>query len=102
MIDLVKQYASKRLELLKMEATEKSSLGAGTLTFLILASISGLFFLILFNIGIGLWIGSLLGNYGYGVLIVAGFYLLLLALVLAFRKSITNKVANKIIALINA
>ena len=101
MLDIVKEYAEKRLDLLKMEATEKSSLGAGTATFLLLASVAGLFFIILFNIGLGLWIGSLLGNYGYGVLIMSGFYLLVLLVIFMARKSITNTVANKIVKAIN-
>lgn len=101
MIDIVKDYAAKRLDLLKLEATEKSSVGAGTLTFIIIASVAALFFIILLNIGIGLWIGGMLGNYGYGVMIMAGLYLLLLIIVFLMRKYITNSVANKIIKFIN-
>lgn len=101
MIDIVKQYASKRLDLLKMEATEKSSVGAGTATFVILASIAALFFVFLLNIGLGLWIGSLLGNYAYGILIMAGVYLLILVIIVLARKSITNNIANRIIKAIN-
>lgn len=101
MIDIVKDYASKRIDLLKLQAAEKSSLGAGTATFIILAAIAALFFIFLLNIGLGLWIGSLLGNYAYGVLIMAGFYLLILIVVIMARKSITNNVANRIIKAIN-
>ena len=56
MLDLIKEYAEKRLDLLKMEATEKSSVTAGTITFLAIAAVAGIFFLILFNIGLGLLI----------------------------------------------
>ncbi|SNV35491.1 Protein of uncharacterised function (DUF1469) [Chryseobacterium taklimakanense] len=101
MIDIVKDYASKRIDLLKLQATEKSSVGAGTATFIVLAAIAALFFIFLLNIGLGLWIGSLLGNYAYGVLIMAGFYLLILIVVILARKSITNNVANRIIKAIN-
>lgn len=101
MIDIVKDYASKRIDLLKLQATEKSSVGAGTATFIVLAAIAALFFIFLLNIGLGLWIGSLLGNYAYGVLIMAGFYLLVLIVVILARKSITNNVANRIIKAIN-
>ncbi|UOE39827.1 phage holin family protein [Chryseobacterium suipulveris] len=101
MLDFVKDYASKRLDLLKMEATEKSSLTAGTVTFLAIASIAGIFFIILLNIGLGLLIGSYLGNYAYGLLIMAGFYLLILVIVFLARNSIKNGVANKIIKMLN-
>ena len=102
MLDLVKEYAAKRLDLLKMEATEKSSVTAGTFTFLAIAAVAGLFFLVLFNIGLGLLIGSYLGNYAYGLLLMAGFYLLILLIVFLTRNSIKNAVANKIIQSLNS
>ena len=101
MIDIVKEYASKRLDLLKMEATEKSSVGAGTAIFIVLASIAFLFFIFLLNIGLGLLIGAYLDNYAYGVLIMAGVYMVILIIVILARKSITNNVANRIIKAIN-
>lgn len=97
MIDTLKDYAEKRLELLKLQATEKSSLGAGNLVFIVLVSITLLFFIVLLNIGLGLWIGSLLGNYAYGLLIMAGFYLLLTLILFALRKAVLNSVAGSII-----
>lgn len=100
MIDTLKDYAEKRLQLLKLEATEKSSLGAGNLVLIVLISISLLFFIALVNIGVGLWIGSLLGNYAYGILIMAGFYLLVVILLLLFRKTVLNLVAGSIIKFI--
>lgn len=101
MLDLLKEYASKRMDLLKMEATEKSSLTAGTITYLAIAAVAALFFIILLNIGLGLLIGFYLGNYAYGLLIMAGFYLLILIIVLLARNSIKNGIANKIIKAIN-
>lgn len=102
MVEIVKEFASKKLDLLKMEVTEKSSVTAGLITFITLAAIAALFFIILFNIGLGLLIGYWLGNYAYGILIMAGFYLLILAILFITRKSIQNKVADKIIKLINS
>ncbi len=101
MIDILKQYAAKRADLLKMEATEKTSVSLGTATFILLAVFVATFFIILLNIGLGLWIGYLLGNYAYGVLIMAGVYLLIFIILFMLRKSITNSVANKVIKLLN-
>ncbi|WP_027377235.1 phage holin family protein [Kaistella palustris] len=97
MLDLIKEYAYKRVDLLKLEATEKSVSLAGTLTYLVLALFFAVFFLILFLVGIGLLIGSYIGNYGWGVLIVAGFCLLMIALTFALRKKIKNMMATKIL-----
>lgn len=102
MLDLVKEYAAKRLDLLKMEATEKSSVTAGTFTFLAIVAVAAVFFLILLNIGLGLLIGSYLGNYAYGLLIMAGIYLLIIIIVFLARNSIKNAVANKIIHSLNS
>ncbi len=102
MIDILKQYAAKRADLLKMEATEKTSVSLGTATFILLAVFVATFFIILLNIGLGLWIGYLLGNYAYGVLIMAGVYLLIFIILFMLRKSITNSVANKVIKLLNS
>lgn len=97
MLNLVKDYAGKRLELLKMEATEKSSVVAGTTTYLVLIAVLALFFIILLNIGLGFLIGTWVDNYGLGFLILAGFYLLLILVIFLTRKAIKDKVANKII-----
>lgn len=102
MLDLVKDYAGKRLDLLKMEATEKSSVTAGTLTYLSVALVAALFFIALLNVGLAFLIGHYLGNYGYGFLIMAGFYLLILLIVLLLRKTIKNSIANMIIKALNS
>ncbi len=102
MVDIIKDFASKKLDLLKMEVTEKSSVTAGTVTYLVLTAIAVLFFIILFNIGLGLLIGSWLGNYAYGILIMAAFYLLIIIIIFVTRNSIKNAVADKIIKLINS
>ncbi|WP_417431848.1 phage holin family protein [Halpernia sp.] len=97
MFDLLKEYAYKRADLLKMEIQEKTVTLIGMFTFLILAFLSALFFIILFLFGLGFLIGSYLNNYGYGLLIVAGFYLLVLIVLYIKRNSIKNRVANKIL-----
>lgn len=101
MINLLKDYAGKRLELLKLEATEKTALTAGTTVVIVLMAIFGLFFFLFFNIGLGLLIGHYMGNYGWGVLIVAGFYLLLTLIALFMKKTISNMVVNTILKSLN-
>ena len=101
MVDIIKEFASKKIDLLKMEATEKSSVTVGTLTYLLIAAVAALFFIILFNIGLGLLIGSWLGNYAYGILIMAGLYLLIIVITFFARNSIKKKGADKIINFLN-
>lgn len=101
MMELVKEYAAKKLDLLKMDATERGVVAAGTLTNIILMTVFGVFFLIILNIGISFLIGQYLNNIAYGFLIVAGFYLILFGLVLAFGKKIKDMIANKILKSLN-
>lgn len=101
MLDLIKNYASKRVELLKMEAVEKSSVVSGTVAFIAILAFLFIFFFLLLNIGLGLLIGHYLDNYGYGVLIMAGFYLVLMLVMFAAKKSLKMAVADRIIKTLN-
>lgn len=97
MLELIKEYASKRVDLLKLEATEKSVTFLGTVIIIVLALFAVLIFVLLFLLGIGFLIGSYLNNNGYGFLIVSGLFLLILIILISQRKSIKNKIANKIL-----
>ncbi|WP_370896193.1 phage holin family protein [Chryseobacterium gossypii] len=101
MIETLKEYVSKRIDLLKIEATEKSSLSAGLVTYFVILLVAFGFFIILFNFGIAFLIGKALDNTAYGFLIVAGFYLLMIALVVTFKKKIVNSVADQVIKFLN-
>lgn len=101
MLEVIKNYAFKRIDLLKMEVAEKSVVTAGIITFAVLAGIAGIFFVLLLNIGLGLLIGSYLGNYAYGILIMAGLYLLILVIIFLSKNAIKNKVANSILKSLN-
>lgn len=100
MLELLKQYAGKRIDLLKLEATEKSVSVAGIAAVASITALFGLFFLILLLVGLGLVLGRYLDNYGLGVLIMAAFCLLLIVLVFLLRKTIKDKVANSILKML--
>lgn len=101
MIETIKEYASKRIDLLKLEATEKSSLSAGIITFFVIMIIAFGFFIILFNFGVAFLIGEALNNSAYGFLIVAGFYFLIMIIIYSVRKKIIHSVADNVINFLN-
>lgn len=101
MIETIKEYATKRIDLLKIEATEKSSLSAGIITYLVVLVIAFAFFIILFNFGIAFLIGRALNDTSYGFLIVAAFYFLIMILIIGFKNRIVNSVADKVIKFLN-
>jgi len=101
MIETIKEYASKRIDLLKIEATEKSSISAGVIAYLVVLLVAFGFFIILFNFGLAFLLGKALNNTSYGFLIVAAFYFVIILIVFTFKKRIVNMVANKVIEFLN-
>ena len=69
-------YLETRIDLIKLKAIDKSSSFLSTLVTMIVLGTVGLIFIILLNIGLALYIGSLVGNAYCGFFIVAGFYLI--------------------------
>jgi hypothetical protein len=95
----VENYVENRLLLLKLQAVEKiSKLSSAMFSALLIAVIG--FFIILFLSMMAAWyFGDLLDNVFLGFAIISGFYILLLIVLLVFRKkllekSITNTVIN--------
>ena len=67
------------IELFKLRAIDSfADFGSFLVTKLLLFSVISLF-VIIFNIGVALWIGYLLGKYYYGFFLLAAFYGLILA-----------------------
>ena len=58
MIETLKRFVLKRIELLKIEAIEKASLSASKVTYIIILLVAFAFFIILFNFGIAFLIGK--------------------------------------------
>lgn len=102
MIEILKDFISKKLELLKMEATEKTVIIFSFFAFLSIITIVFLLFVLLVNIGLGLWIGNFIGNYAYGILIMAAFYLIIIVITFLSKKIIKRKVANFILQFLNS
>ncbi len=97
MVNLIKEYFEKRIELLKLNASEKIFNTIGAAAPFVAIFVLLLFLLLLLNIGIGLLIGELLQNYAYGFLLLAVFYFLLILLIYLFRNRIKSLIVNKAI-----
>lgn len=101
MIETLKEYATKRLDLAKIVATEKTSISAGFITYMVLMLVASTFFIILLNIGLAYFIGKLLDSTAFGFFAVAGFYLLIMIILIFAKKGIVNMIADKVIKFIN-
>ncbi|HEX6192545.1 MAG TPA: phage holin family protein [Chitinophagaceae bacterium] len=84
----VTDYVETFYKLSVLKATDKAtSVGSALITGVALA-VFGLFIVIFGGIALAFWLGDLLENRALGFAIVAGFFLLLLVIVLALRKNI--------------
>lgn len=101
MIETIKEYTSKRIDLLKIQATEKSSISAGVIAYLVVLLVAFAFFIILFNFGMAFLIGKALDNTSFGFLIVAAFYFVITIIVATFKKRIIHSIANRVIEFLN-
>lgn len=73
----VETYGKTSLQLVKLKAIQKIIPAATSATAQLVVICTFLLFALLFNIGIALWLGELLGKLWYGFLAVSGFYLFL-------------------------
>ena len=97
MVKILKDYLENHVELLRLDATEKTLKIIGVSVPLLIMTIMGSFFIILLNIGLALMIGKLIDSYALGFFILSGFYLLIMILAYFFRNNIKDAIIDKAI-----
>lgn len=101
LFESVSGYVESKFELFKMEIREEViGIVARILVFVIIG-LCFLLFLILASIGLAWYLGTLVGMTG-GILIVAGFYLLLFALMIGFREQVSEGIHNAVMGMVRA
>ena len=90
----ISSYLETKILLLKLQAIDKSSAIIASIVSKLILLLAVIFFLFLINIGIALWIGSLLGKLYYGFFILAGFYIIVALLLYVFRKKLLKEPIN--------
>jgi hypothetical protein len=94
----LEQYVKDRLLLLKMQAVEKISQVAAKLFSTLIIAMLAFFVLLFVSLMAGYFFADITDNFYIGFGIVAAFYLLLLLLILKFKKRfIEKKVADGIV-----
>jgi membrane protein YdbS with pleckstrin-like domain len=98
LIEKAENYSKTTLELLKMNAIDKSADVVSSLVSRLAIFITVALSVIIINIGIALWIGKQLGESFYGFFIIGAFYALLSIIFHIFRHQwIKYPVSNSII-----
>ena len=82
------EYAQTFYKLMMVKLTRKASATASVLVGVFAVCILGSLILIMASVGLGWWLGDVVGSRAGGFLLVAGFWTLILGIALMVRKSI--------------
>ena len=93
LIESLTGYIESRIELTKLEIKEDIAMGLAKVLLAILLGVVFTLFIILISIAVAHLIAKSLGAFG-GFAIVAGFYLIVGMLLLAFRNAISEKLQD--------
>ncbi|MEO5984180.1 MAG: phage holin family protein [Ferruginibacter sp.] len=77
LIDRAKDYVETRIDLLKLQAANKTADVISSIASAVVMGVMFIFFFLLLNIGLALLLGQLLGNNYYGFFIMAAIYLII-------------------------
>lgn len=97
MIKLIKDYVENHIELLRLDATEKTLKIISITVPIIIMLVLFIFFLVLFNIGLALLIGYWFKSYIIGFFILAALYFILIIIAFLLKDKIKNTITNKAI-----
>ena len=100
MIDLFRNYIEKRISLLKLETAETSVKVLSMTVYILLIVVFGIGFFAFLCVGLGLVIGNLMGNYAYGMLIMASIFLVGLLMIISQKKNIIENLKERLVDII--
>lgn len=94
LVEKVEEYAKTSAELYKLKAIDKGTdLFTSVVSRLYIILIIALFFLLV-TIGLSLYMGEVLGKTYYGFFAVAGMYLIVIGVMLTFRRFLLDEPLN--------
>jgi hypothetical protein len=102
LFERVEEFGKTSLELLKLKSISKASdvFSEMLVRFLMIASF--IFFLLIFSVGVSLFIGNLVGDNSFGFMIISLIYGFIYLVLLLFRKMIKRQVKQSIISQIHS
>jgi hypothetical protein len=89
--DSLKHYLLLNYEILKLQATERTSVIGSSLLSTLIVGLSAFLFIFTLSIGAGFYLSALMNNSYSGFLIIAGFYFLLAIVLYIGRKIMIEK-----------
>jgi hypothetical protein len=74
LLDSAEEYGKTTVELLKLQAIDKTSDVVSSIVSRAVAIFILFMFFLIITIGVAIWLGEIIGKYSYGFFIVAAFY----------------------------
>jgi len=99
MLGFLKNIFQDKITLAKIDILNSLSLKGSELVYLFMMLFLSIFFFTFLNCGILFYLISVLKSAMYGFFIIAGFYLILILILMIFRIKIKLFIQNKVIAL---
>lgn len=90
-------YLETRLDLLKLQAVNKSSDVTSSVVSRMIILLMVAFAIFILNMGLALWVGELLGKVYLGFFVIAGFYMLVGLILHLFRNSLLKEPVSTMI-----
>ena len=98
MVDLLKEYLDKRVQLMKLELVDVIANISAVMVSSLLLLVLGMFILVMISFSMAFWIGQVLDNIALGFASVGGFYLLIFVVYMFVSKDkIESEVKNQIV-----
>ncbi len=93
-IERAEEYGKATMELYQLKAIDKAADVVSSATAAMAVSILGVFFFLILNIALGLWIGEEVGKTYLGFFILAGIYAILGIILYVFRNELIKTPVN--------
>jgi hypothetical protein len=93
----IEQYVQNRLRLIQLQITQKLADVSSSLTWWLLMGMVIFFLIMSLSIMLGYYFAQLTGSVPLGFACLTGIYLVMVLLLIAFRKSIRKKVKDSVI-----
>lgn len=94
LVEKAETYGKTSVELIKLKTVDKVADGTSSLVAWSAVIIALILFFISLNIGVAMWIGTLIGQVYFGYFIVAGFYGLVGLILFIFKNKWIKKPLN--------
>ncbi len=89
-VDKLKQYLELQADIVKLSLVERVAIVMSFIMFLALCTVFGLTIFILLGFTLANYIADVIGSLALGYLIVVGVYLVVLILIIGYKKAITR------------